>query len=67
MTEAFVKASHSRGLAVEVWTINDADTMRKLIHWGVDGIITDRPDIMMEVLERKEHLLIFYIYYVSSL
>ena len=52
MTESFVKASHSRGLAVEVWTINDADTMRKLINWGVDGIITDRPDIMMEVLER---------------
>ncbi len=52
MTEAFVKASHSRGLAVEVWTINDADTMQKLINWGVDGIITDRPDIMMEVLGR---------------
>ncbi len=52
MTKAFVKAAHARGLAVEVWTINDVDTMQKLIGWGVDGLITDRPDLMMELLGR---------------
>ncbi len=52
MTPAFVKAAHERNLAVEPWTINDAETMKKLIAWGVDGIITDRPDIMLEVLGR---------------
>jgi len=52
MTESFVKASHSRGLAVEVWTINDIEIMQKLIGWGVDGIITDRPDLMLELLGR---------------
>jgi glycerophosphoryl diester phosphodiesterase len=52
MTEAFVRAAHARNLAVEPWTINDEETIRKLIAWGVDGIITDRPDIMMEVLGR---------------
>jgi len=52
MTEGFVRAAHARNLAVEPWTINDEETMRKLIDWGVDGIITDRPDIMMEVLGR---------------
>lgn len=52
MTEAFVQAAHSRNLAVEPWTINDEETMRKFIDWGVDGIITDRPDIMLEILER---------------
>lgn len=52
MTPAFVKAAHERNLAVEPWTINDAETMKKLIDWGVDGIITDRPDIMLEVLGR---------------
>jgi glycerophosphoryl diester phosphodiesterase len=52
MSEAFVRAAHERNLAVEPWTINDAETMRKLIAWGVDGIITDRPDIMLEVLGR---------------
>ncbi len=52
MTESFVRAAHARGLAVEVWTINDQETMQKLIDWGVDGIMTDRPDIMMELLGR---------------
>lgn len=52
MTPAFVRAAHARNLAVEPWTINDEETMRKLIEWGVDGIITDRPDIMLKILGR---------------
>ena len=52
MTPGFVRAAHARNLAVEPWTINDEETMRKLIEWGVDGIITDRPDIMLTVLGR---------------
>lgn len=50
MTEAFVRAAHERNLAVEPWTINDEETMRKFITWGADGIITDRPDLMLNVL-----------------
>lgn len=53
MTEAFVKAAHGRNLKVEPWTINDEETMRKFISWGVDGIITDRPDIMLEILKSE--------------
>ena len=52
MTEGFVRAAHKRNLAVEPWTINDEETMRRFITWGVDGIITDRPDILLEVLGR---------------
>ena len=52
MTPAFVNAAHERNLAVEPWTINDKETMQKLIQWGVDGIITDRPDLMLEILGR---------------
>jgi glycerophosphoryl diester phosphodiesterase len=52
MTKSFVKAAHARNLAVEPWTINDEETMRLFIEWGVDGIITDRPDLMLEVLGR---------------
>jgi glycerophosphoryl diester phosphodiesterase len=52
MTQAFVRAAHARNLAVEPWTINDEDTMRQHIEWGVDGIITDRPDIMLNILGR---------------
>ncbi len=52
MTPAFIQAAHERNLAVEPWTINDEATMKKLIEWGVDGIITDRPDLMLKVLGR---------------
>ncbi|HNN14168.1 MAG TPA: glycerophosphodiester phosphodiesterase [Anaerolineales bacterium] len=52
MTESFVQAAHASNLAVEPWTINDEETMRKFIEWGVDGIITDRPDILLDVLGR---------------
>lgn len=52
MTEAFIRAAHASGLAVEPWTINDQETMQKFINWGVDGIITDRPDLMLELLGR---------------
>ena len=53
MTEAFVRAAHERGLAVEPWTIDDPEQMRQYIDWGVDGIITDRPDLMLEILGRS--------------
>ncbi len=52
MTPSFIRAAHARNLRVEPWTINDEETMRKFIEWGVDGIITDRPDLMLEVLGR---------------
>lgn len=52
LTPSFVRAAHERGLAVEPWTINDPAEMREYIEWGVDGIMTDRPDLMLEVLGR---------------
>jgi len=44
-----IEAAHARGLAVQVWTINDPDDMAALIELGVDGIITDRIDVMAGV------------------
>ena len=38
-------------MAVHYWTINDKEEMKKLIELGADGLITDRPDLMKEVLE----------------
>jgi glycerophosphoryl diester phosphodiesterase len=46
----FVADAHARGLAVHVWTIDDAATMRELLCMGVDGIMTDRPSVLHEVL-----------------
>lgn len=34
------------------WTINDPDDMRRLIENGADGIITDRPDLLIEILNQ---------------
>jgi glycerophosphoryl diester phosphodiesterase len=47
---AFVERAHEEGLAVHVWTINDADEMRRLVNLGVDGIISDVPSVLVEVL-----------------
>ncbi len=52
LTSRFVKVAHARGLWVDAWTIDDPAEMKMLIGIGVDGIITDRPDVLMEVLGR---------------
>ena len=50
----FVADAHANNLAVHVWTVNDAADMRRLLAWGVDGIMTDRPTLLEQVLaERK--------------
>jgi glycerophosphoryl diester phosphodiesterase len=41
------------GLRVNVWTVNDPAVMRRLAHLPVDGIITDRPDVLRAVLQRR--------------
>jgi len=51
MTARFIRESHAKHLHVEPWTVDDPELMKQYIQWGVDGIITDRPDVMMEVLK----------------
>lgn len=48
--EAFVERAHADGYAVHVWTINDPPTMRRLLNWGVDGIMTAEPVRLERVL-----------------
>lgn len=50
VTEEHVTAAHEHGLAVNVWTVNEPSRMRTLVAWGVDGIITDRPDLARAVV-----------------
>ncbi|MYE56547.1 MAG: glycerophosphodiester phosphodiesterase, partial [Acidimicrobiaceae bacterium] len=47
----FVRRAHDAGLAVNVWTINHADRMAELVAMGVDGLITDVPDIARAVID----------------
>ena len=39
--------SHRAGLPVQVWTVNAEDDARRLLSWGADALITDRPDLMV--------------------
>ncbi len=48
-----VRVAHAYGLHVHVWTIDEADEMRRLVELGVDGIMTDRPDLLLKVLGRE--------------
>ena len=50
VTRRLVRAAHRSGLRVDVWTIDDAADMKRLLELGVDGIMTDRPDILARVL-----------------
>ena len=49
----FVERAHRRGVAVHVWTIDDAEEMAGLLEVGVDGIMTDRPSVLAEVLAAR--------------
>lgn len=49
VSPAFLRAAHAGGQLVQVWTVNEPDDMRRLLGWGVDGLISDRPDVALQV------------------
>jgi len=46
----FVADAHRAGLVVHVWTVNQETDARRLLGWGVDGLITDRPDVIVPIV-----------------
>jgi glycerophosphoryl diester phosphodiesterase len=50
VTPRFVRDVHQAGVPVQVWTVNREPDMRRLLAWGVDALITDRPDIAVRVV-----------------
>jgi glycerophosphoryl diester phosphodiesterase len=51
MSRRFIREAHAKNVAVEPWTVDDPQLMKQYIEWGVDGIMTDRPDLMIKVLK----------------
>jgi glycerophosphoryl diester phosphodiesterase len=49
----FLAAAHTRGMQVHVWTIDDAEEMCRLLELGVDGIMTDHPAVLKEILVER--------------
>jgi len=53
VTKRFTDEAHETGLRVDVWTIDEPDEMREMLDAGVDGIMTDRPDRLTDVLASR--------------
>jgi glycerophosphoryl diester phosphodiesterase len=49
VSRRFVRYAHEAGLLVKVWTVDEEADIRRLIDWGVDAIISDRPDVAVAV------------------
>ncbi len=56
-TPELVEAAHAAGMDVVPWTVDDRPTMESLVDIGVDGLITDRPDLLREVLAERGYRL----------
>lgn len=50
VTPRFIDDAHAAGCAVQVWTVDEEADMRRLLSWGVNGIISDRPDRAVAVI-----------------
>ena len=53
--QKLVDAVHESGAQLHVWTVNEPEPMGELLDLGVDGLVTDRPDILHDVLQERNH------------
>lgn len=53
VTPPLIRTCHAAGVEVHVWTVNDPADMTRLLDLGVDGLVTDRADLAVEVIRRR--------------
>jgi glycerophosphoryl diester phosphodiesterase len=53
VNKRFIDAAHARNMRVQVWSVNDVDAMQRLLELGVDGIMTDYPQRLVQLLEKQ--------------
>lgn len=53
VTPRFVEAAHNLRVRVDVWTVDDPEEMKRLLDLGVDVIMANRPEVLVEVLEQR--------------
>jgi glycerophosphoryl diester phosphodiesterase len=53
LTQAHISKAHQEGIKVNVYTLNTEEEIEQFLHWGVDGIITDYPDRLIRILQKR--------------
>jgi glycerophosphoryl diester phosphodiesterase len=53
VNKRFIDAAHARNLRVQVWSVNDAEAMQRLLKLGVDGIMTGHPQRLLDLLKKQ--------------
>lgn len=54
ITPELVQRLHAEGRTIAAWTVNDEEDMYRLKNWGVDALITDRPDVALRAVGRND-------------
>jgi len=53
MTPEIIADAHANGLIVNAWTIDDEENIRRMLDYGCDGIISNKPDLVRKILSEE--------------